>query len=85
MRKIKALTSFSGIISMCVGETRNVDDDTVVADLLRAGYVEEIGNPAEAVEAENPTDSEEAQQPAEVEEVKPANGRTKKTATKTED
>lgn len=52
---------------MYEGETRNVDDDAIVADLLKAGYVEEIGKPAEAVE------------------VKPQNGRTKKTATATEE
>lgn len=76
MHEIKALTSFSGIVSMRVGETRTVDDDAVVADLLRVGYVEEIGKPVESVEAE---------QPAEVEEAKPTTGRTKKTATETEE
>lgn len=54
---LKALTSFSGVVSMCEGETREIDDAAIVADLLRAGYVEE---------------------------VKPK-GRTKKTATKTEE
>jgi hypothetical protein len=64
---------------MCVGETRKVDDDAVVADLLRAGYVEEIGKPAESVETEKPTEVVEAEEPASVEEVKPKRGRTKKT------
>lgn len=85
MHEIKALTSFSGVVSMCVGETRNVDDDAIVADLLKAGYVEEIGKPAEAVEAEKPTEVEETQRPADVEEVKPQKGRTKKTATEPEE
>ena len=39
---LKALTSFSGIVSMCEGDTREIDDAAVVADLLRAGYVEEV-------------------------------------------
>lgn len=39
---LKALTSFSGIVSMCEGETREIDDAAIVADLLRAGYVEEV-------------------------------------------
>lgn len=39
---LKALTSFSGIVSMREGETREIDDAAVVADLLRAGYVEEV-------------------------------------------
>lgn len=85
MHEIKALTSFSGIISMCVGETRHVDDDAIVADLLKAGYVEEIGKPTEAVETEKPTEVEETQHPADVDEVKPKKGRTKKTATETEE
>lgn len=79
MHEIKALTSFSGIISMCVGETRHVDDDAVVADLLKAGYVAEIGKPTEAVETEKPTEMVEAEELASVEEVKPKRGRTKKT------
>lgn len=56
---LKALTSFSGVVSMREGETREIDDAAVVADLLRAGYVEEV--------------------------KQPANGRTRKTAAKTED
>lgn len=38
----KALKSFSGAISMCEGETREIKDSDVVADLLRAGYIEEV-------------------------------------------
>ena len=38
----KALKSFSGSISMCEGETREIKDADVVADLLRAGYIEEV-------------------------------------------
>lgn len=56
---LKALTSFSGVVSMREGETREIDDAAVVADLLRAGYVEEV--------------------------KQPTNGRTRKTAAKTED
>ena len=38
----KALKSFSGAISMCEGETREIKDAAIVADLLRAGYIEEV-------------------------------------------
>lgn len=85
MHEIKALTSFSGVVSMCEGETRNVDDDAIVADLLKAGYVAEIGKPTESVETEKPTEVEEPQRPADVEGIKPQKGRTKKTATETEE
>lgn len=39
---LKALVSFSGVVSMRAGETREIDDAEVVADLKQAGYVEEI-------------------------------------------
>lgn len=38
----KALKSFSGTISMCEGETREIKNADVVADLMRAGYIEEV-------------------------------------------
>ena len=38
----KALKSFSGVISMYEGETREIDNAAIVADLLRAGYIEEV-------------------------------------------
>lgn len=38
----KALKSFSGAISMCEGETREIEDVEIVADLLKAGYIEEV-------------------------------------------
>ena len=44
--RIKALKSFSGLVTMTTGEERNVRDG-IARDLLRAGY-------AEAVKAEDP-------------------------------
>lgn len=38
----KAKVSFSGIISMAEGEVRDINDATIVKDLLKAGYIEEI-------------------------------------------
>ena len=38
----RALKSFSGAISMYDGETREIEDAEIVADLLRAGYIEEV-------------------------------------------
>ena len=38
----KALKSFSGVISMYEGETREIDNAELVADLLKAGYIEEV-------------------------------------------
>lgn len=38
----RALKSFSGAISMHEGETREIDNAELVADLTKAGYVEEV-------------------------------------------
>jgi hypothetical protein len=37
----KALKSFSGVISMRKGEVKDIQDDFIVADLKRAGYIED--------------------------------------------
>jgi hypothetical protein len=42
----KAKVSFSGVVSMNVGEVADIADVNIAKDLLRAGYVEEI-KPAE--------------------------------------
>lgn len=38
----RALKSFSGAISMHEGEVREIDDAELVADLTKAGYIEEV-------------------------------------------
>lgn len=38
--KIVALKSFSGTISMFKGEIRDVNNQKILDDLLRAGYIE---------------------------------------------
>lgn len=40
--QVKALLSFSGLISMRKGEIREIKDKTIYADLIKAGYVEQI-------------------------------------------
>ena len=44
--KYKAIKSFGGIVSMHVGEIKEIADVNIAKDLLRAGYIEEI-KPAE--------------------------------------
>ena len=48
--KYRAKENFSGKISMCVGEVKDIADVNIAKDLLRAGYIEEI-KPAEKVKA----------------------------------
>ena len=38
--KIRALTSFSGMLSMAKGEVIECDDKSVLDDLFDAGYIE---------------------------------------------
>jgi hypothetical protein len=40
--KVKALISFSGVESMAMDEVKDILDESIVKDLLRAGYVEEV-------------------------------------------
>ena len=40
--KVKALISFSGVISMGKGELRNIETKEVLSDLIRCGYVEPV-------------------------------------------
>ena len=40
--KVRALISFTGIVSMCKGEEREVADKRVLKDLLNCKYVEEV-------------------------------------------
>ena len=37
--KYKALTSFSGVISMSKNEVRELKDESLIKDLTKAGYI----------------------------------------------
>ena len=38
----RALVGFSGLINMRKDEVREIKDKTIIDDLLKAGYIEEI-------------------------------------------
>ena len=38
----RAKVSFSGIVSMTMGEVKEITDSSIVKDLLSAGYIEEV-------------------------------------------
>lgn len=42
----KAIKSFGGVITMTVGDTKEIADVNIANDLLKAGYIEEM-KPAE--------------------------------------
>ena len=43
--KVKALVSFSGLVSMRKDEIKEINDKNIVTDLIRAGYIEPIEKP----------------------------------------
>lgn len=43
--KVKALISFSGLVSMRKDEIKDINDKNIVTDLIRAGYIEPIEKP----------------------------------------
>jgi hypothetical protein len=51
--KIKALVSFSGLISMAKGEEKVIKDKVILEDLLQAGYVEEVPSTKKRVKADD--------------------------------
>lgn len=40
--KVKALVSFSGLVTMAQGDEKVIKDKVILEDLLQAGYVEEL-------------------------------------------
>lgn len=40
--KVKALVSFSGLVTMTKGETKEIKDKDICEDLLKANYIQEV-------------------------------------------
>ncbi len=58
--KVKATVCFSGKISMREGEERNIPEGDTLTDLLKAGYVKEVGNKKQKnKDADNSADTDE--------------------------
>lgn len=56
--KVKALKSFSGSISMYVGEVRDIRTQTTLDDLAAAGYIEPVA-PRRSAKDESKRDNTE--------------------------
>ena len=56
--KIMALKSFCGTLTMTQGEVREYGNETVLSDLLKAGYIRELSKeiPEEKIVKEIPTE-----------------------------
>lgn len=55
--KVKALKSFSGCISMYVGETRDIVTRDILDDLTAAGYIEPVVTQKRSVKNEGKRDN----------------------------
>ncbi len=51
----RALKSFSGLVSMVKGEVREIEDEGIVKDLLKSGYVEDLSAKQKAAKSSKPT------------------------------
>ena len=51
----RALRSFSGIVTMGKGEVREINNEEVVKDLLRAGYIVDLSEKQKAAKSSKPT------------------------------
>lgn len=56
--KYRALVSFTGLVSMAVGEVREISDLSISEPLLKAKYIEEAKEDAPAPVEENPKEAE---------------------------
>lgn len=73
----EALKNFSGVVSMSVGDVRDIEDVNIVKDLLRAGYIREI-KPAKKGEEVKKETTEETVTETVKSEKKPARSRAKR-------
>lgn len=55
MAAYKALVSFAGRVSMYKGQVKNLTDTDAIADLLRAGYIEQMEQPEQVEQPEQAT------------------------------
>lgn len=56
MATYKALVNFGGVVSMHVGEVKNISDVNIAKDLLKAGYITEIKPAEKAKQAKETTE-----------------------------
>lgn len=60
----KAKVSFSGVVSMNVGEVADIADVNIAKDLLKAGYIEEVKPAEKAKPVKDTTNKKPARQRA---------------------
>lgn len=72
---VRAKVSFAGTISMSAGEVKEIKNDYVLRDLMKAGYIEPEAQEAEIVE--KPVENAKTASDKPVEKSKPKKTRNK--------
>lgn len=75
--KVKALTSFTGVLSMTANEVREISDEAVLEDLVEAGFVIPVEKEPKP-ETTTPEPETTTPEPGEVAPVQQKKGRKKK-------
>ena len=80
MAKVKATTSFAGIITMSAGQVGEIEDEAILKDLKSAGYVEVLEKEKQTIEDEQTSEeqqTDEEQQIVEKDEKKAKSSKKK--------
>ena len=80
MAKVKAITSFAGIITMSAGQVGEIEDEAILKDLKSAGYVEILEKEKQTIEDEQTSEeqqTDEEQQIVEKDEKKAKSSKKK--------
>ena len=80
----RALVSFSGLVSMTMGEVKEIKNEKIAKDLLRARYIEEVKAESKVMPKpkNEPKTEEKAEPKEEVKETKKKTTRKRKTPKK---
>ncbi len=74
----EAIKSFSGAVSMSVGDVRDISDVNIAKDLLRAGYIREIKPAEKGNKAEPKAEAKDEPKAEPKAEKKPTRAKAKK-------
>ena len=51
----RATKSFTGLVSMVKGEVRELEDEKIVKDLIKSGYIEDLSEKQKAAKSSKPS------------------------------
>lgn len=74
----KALKSFCGKVSMKKGETKDLDDENLIKDLINSGFIEEIKDEIKKVDTEIKNEAEKIEEKIKKEVKKTKTSKNKK-------